>query len=68
MCLVDHNTGEVIFKTKSNPIVDRFSLRNKIAKNIESFLRYFDDNCDRDITLDISILEQPKKYQILDIF
>lgn len=55
--LVDANTSELIFQTKTVPVDTSQTLNLKINKNISAFVRYTSTS-DRDLVLQISLREQ----------
>lgn len=56
--LTDANTGEIIYTTKNSAISSSGYLRQKLNRNIDSFLNYFRDNGDRDLVLQVILREQ----------
>lgn len=62
--LIDVNTGEVIYETKSNMVGSSSYLRQKVHNNVNSFCNYFRDHPERDVCLQILITEERQSMLI----
>lgn len=65
--LVDANSGEIIYETKSQLIGTLSYLRSKIDKNLQSFVRFLaDDTSSHDICFQVLLHEQRHSLAIFD--